>query len=231
MRAASSFTILRRAVSTACALTLLASLPACGDSNDDATQKINGDIHAVAGKTYGAVDSVNGAIHIDDNAAVASATTVNGDIHVGAHASAGSLKTVNGEITLGSGAHVTGSITSVNGELKLHDGADVAKGLTNVNGEITVASAHVAGGIRTVNGNITLSGNTQVEGGIVVEKPSGVINFNGKPPRVVIGPGVTVDGELRFERPVTLYVSDKATIGPVSGATAVQFTGDTPPAG
>lgn len=229
MRAPSSFTLLRRAVSTACALTLLASLTACGDSNDDATQKINGNIHVVAGKSYGAVDSVNGAIKIDDNAAVASATTVNGEILVGAHANGGSLKTVNGAITLGDGAHVTGSIVTVNGALTLHDGSDVAKGLTNVNGTIDLTAAHVAGGIRTVNANITLSGETRVEGGIVVEKPSGVINFNGTPPRIVIGPGVTVQGDLRFERPVTLYVSDKATIGPVSGATAVQFSGDKPP--
>ena len=231
MRNAHSFTIRRRALSAACALTLLACLSACGDSNDDATQKINGDIHVVAGKTYGSVDTVNGTIHIDDNAAVESANTVNGDIHVGAHASTGSLKTVNGAITLASGAHVTGSLTTVNGELVLHEGSDVAKGLTSVNGGIDLTAAHLVGGIRSVNGNITLAGNTHVEGGILVEKPTGTSIFNGKPPRVVIGPGVTVDGDLRFERPVTLYVSDKATIGPVSGATAVQFTGDTPPTG
>jgi hypothetical protein len=64
----------------------------------------------------------------------------------------------------------------------------------------------------------------------LVEKPNGTVISNGTPPRIVIGPGVTVQGELRFERPVTLYVSDHATIGSVSGATPVQFSGDTPPA-
>jgi hypothetical protein len=43
------------------------------------------------------------------------------------------------------------------------------------------------------------------------------------------GPGSTVDGDLRFERPVQLYVSDRATVGPVAGATAVRFAGDAPP--
>jgi hypothetical protein len=38
-----------------------------------------------------------------------------------------------------------------------------------------------------------------------------------------------VQGDLRFERKVRLLVSDKATIGPVTGATAVPFSGDSPP--
>jgi len=33
---------------------------------------------------------------------------------------------------------------------------------------------------------------------------------------------------LAFERPVKLYVSDKATIGPVPGATPVRFSGERP---
>ena len=34
-----------------------------------------------------------------------------------------------------------------------------------------------------------------------------------------------------FEREVKLYVSDRASIGPVTGATPIAFTGDTAPAG
>jgi len=48
-------------------------------------------------------------------------------------------------------------------------------------------------------------------------------------PRIVIGPGATVQGDLRFERTVRLFVSDKATIGPVTGATPIPFSGDIPP--
>ena len=36
-------------------------------------------------------------------------------------------------------------------------------------------------------------------------------------------------GELRFERPVKLFVSDKATIGTVTGATPIPFSGESPP--
>jgi hypothetical protein len=45
----------------------------------------------------------------------------------------------------------------------------------------------------------------------------------------VIGPGAVVQGELKFERKVKLYVSDKATIGTVTGATPEMFSGETPP--
>jgi hypothetical protein len=34
---------------------------------------------------------------------------------------------------------------------------------------------------------------------------------------------------MRFERKVQLYVSDRATIGVVSGATPIRFSGDTAP--
>jgi hypothetical protein len=38
-----------------------------------------------------------------------------------------------------------------------------------------------------------------------------------------------VQGNLKFERPVDLYVSDKATIVPVEGAKPIAFSGDAPP--
>ena len=48
-------------------------------------------------------------------------------------------------------------------------------------------------------------------------------------PRIVIGPGTVVGGTLNFERKVSLYVSDKATIGPVQGVTVVKYSGARPP--
>jgi len=56
-----------------------------------------------------------------------------------------------------------------------------------------------------------------------------MLRFRVRPPRVVVGPGSVIGGTLEFERPVRLYVSDRATIGPVKGATAVKFSGDRPP--
>jgi hypothetical protein len=48
-------------------------------------------------------------------------------------------------------------------------------------------------------------------------------------PRIVIGPGASVQGELRFARKVQLFVSDKAVIGSVTGATPIPFSGASPP--
>lgn len=213
------------------ALAALIALPACSDSdNGDGSTKVNGSVHVAAGKPPAAATTVNGSVHIDDNAAVTNASTVNGSVHLGEHATAKSLQSVNGSITLGAGAHLSGDASSVNGELSLAEGAEILGSLSNVNGKITLTSAHVGAGIKTVNGSIVITGPSHVEGGIVVERPgTQLIQLTHEVPRIVIGPGATVQGELRFEREVQLYVSDKATIGKVTGATPISFSGDSPP--
>jgi cytoskeletal protein CcmA (bactofilin family) len=212
-------------------LAMLLALSACGASNDgDESTKINGSVHVPAGKPPAAVATVNGSIHVDDNAAVTTATTVNGSVHLGDHASATSLNSVNGSIVLGSGARLSAGVSSVNGDLALGDGAEISGSLSNVNGKISLTAAHVGGGIKTVSGSMNITGASRVEGGILVEKPSSeLLAIVRDVPRIVIGPGATVQGELRFERPVQLFVSDKATIGTVTGATPIPFTGESPP--
>jgi UDP-3-O-[3-hydroxymyristoyl] glucosamine N-acyltransferase len=213
------------------ALAVVLALSACGEStNGDESTKVNGSIEVPAGRQASAVATVNGSIQIDDNATITSATTVNGNVHLGNHATAASLNSVNGSIILGTGAHVSGSASSVNGELNLKDGAEISGSLSNVNGKITLTAAHVAGGIKTVNGSMNIAGASHVENGILVEKPSSeLLQMVREVPRIVIGPGATVQGDLRFERTVQLFVSDKATIGMVTGATAIAFSGDAPP--
>lgn len=205
------------------------ALSGCDISVDgDGSTKVNGSVHVPAGKAAEEARTVNGSIHVDDNATVTSVGTVNGSVRLGAHSTATSAKSVNGAITLGEGAHVSGSATTINGDLTLASGAEVSGSLTNVNGKIDLNSAHVAGGIKSVNGDMNILGTSHVEGGILVEKPSGML-FNNRDPVIVIGPGAVVQGDLRFERPVKLYVSDKATIGAVTGATPIAFSGDNPP--
>jgi DUF4097 and DUF4098 domain-containing protein YvlB len=203
-----------------------------GNGDVTATERgastVNGSIHVPAGLHSGALGTVNGSIHIDDNASVGSASTVNGSIDMGAKSSANSLSAVNGGIVLGSDARVSGGATTVNGEMSLKSGAEVGGALRNVNGHITLNGAHVAGGLRTVGGDIDITGPSRVEGGIHVEKSGGWFNLDTRKPRIVIGPGAVVDGELRFDRDVQLYVSDKATVGSITGATAVRFRGAQP---
>jgi DUF4097 and DUF4098 domain-containing protein YvlB len=208
------------------------------EANSDAsaygtTHTVNGAIRVRAGEKKDDLSTVNGSVHIEDNAVVAGAETVNGAISLGAHATAESAHTVNGSITLGEGASVAHTISAVNGKLTLHAGADVAGAATNVNGTIALQAAHVGGGINTVSGDIDIGAHSRVEGGIVVQKEHDTFWFlhwgRSSTPRIVIGPEAVVQGNLRFERQVQLYVSEQASIGPVSGATAVKFSGATPP--
>jgi len=198
-------------------------------ASDGDTHSVNASIQVPPGAKRGEVTTVNGSIRVGDDAAVSDAHTVNGDIQVGAHATADSLHTVNGAITLGAGARVQATVSTVNGALALHDDAEVAGAVKSVNGSIALTAAHVAGGLETVNGDISLRGNSRIEGGIRVRKPENTsFHWESTGPRIVIGPGATVAGSLRFDREVRLYVSDRATIGPVTGATPIRFSGENP---
>lgn len=194
----------------------------------DSYNSINGSVHVAAGRPAEAASTVNGSIMIDDDATADSVGTVNGSIHVGARATATSLTTVNGSITVNEAAH-TQHIKSVNGSLTISEGAEISGGLTTVNGKIDVHAAHVTGRINDVEGDISILGAARVDGGILVEKHHGFsIPVRTREPTVIIGPGAQVLGELRFERKVNLFVSDRATIGTVTGATAVTFSGESP---
>ena len=217
--------------SQAVALCVLGVSSACkpaGDGMD--TSRVMGDVTVAAGEHAGGVSSVNGSIHIRENAVVTTAHTVNGSIALASHASAAELKTVNGSIRLEQGARVSGDVGTVNGELVLADGAEVGGQLGNVNGSIRAAAAHVGGGVETVSGGIELGPDAHVDGGIHVHKNNSLLSLgSGDVPRIVFGPGSRVGGTLNFERKVSLYVSDRATIGPVQGATVVKYSGARPP--
>ena len=186
---------------------------ACNTAGAAETSKVMGSIEVAAGEHSGDVSTVSGSIRIGESAVV------------------GSAQAVNGSITLGPQARVSGEVHTVNGKLSLADGAEVGGALVNVNGAIRVAAAHVGGAIETVSGGIDLGPNAQVDGGIHVRKSGGWSLSLGSEdvPRIVIGPGTVVGGTLNFERKVSLYVSDRATIGPVRGATVVKYSGARPP--
>lgn len=193
------------------------------------TTQVMGSIDIAAGEHTGDLRTVNGSIRVGENAVVGNARTVNGSISLAARASAAELKTVNGSVRLAEDARVSGAVQTVNGKVSLENGADVAGELGNVNGLIRVAAAHVGGRIDTVTGNIDLGPDARVDGGIHLEKDTSSDRDNAERiPRVVIRPGSVVGGRLDFERPVRLYVSDRATIGRVEGATPIRFSGDQP---
>lgn len=211
-------------------LPLLVSTTACVAGDDSGTSKVNGSVHVEAGQAPSNANTVNGSIEVAANARVEDASTVNGSVTLGDHASAKSADTVNGAVTLGSGAQVSGNIESVNGGLNLSPGATVGGHAGNVNGHIAIDGAHVGGQVETVGGDIDITGNARVDGGLLVHKPdNGWFHFGiDRDPVVTIGPGATVNGTLKFERTVKLYVSDRATVGQIVGATPIKFSGDQP---
>jgi DUF4097 and DUF4098 domain-containing protein YvlB len=207
---------------------VLAGVAGCDLADESATSKVLGSVNVAAGEHTGDVSTVNGSIHIHENAVVGHAHTVNGGVSVERHATVASVNTVNGSVRLDESVRVSGDVHTVNGGLTLENGGDVSGNLENVNGHIRVAAAHVGGSIDSVSGGMDLGPNAHIDGGIHIEKESG-ISFGDTTPRVVVKAGSVIGGTLTFERPVKLYVSDKATIGPVQGATPEKFSGDQPP--
>src|SRR5439155_163288 len=111
---------------------------------------------------------------------------------------------------LGVVAMAVAACDGVNGDVTATE-----SGAGTVNGSITLKTAHVGGGLSTVGGDIDLSGESRVEGGILVQEPGGWFggsSSRARKPRIVIGPGAVVQGNLRFEREVELYVSERATV-------------------
>jgi len=195
----------------------------------DSISTVMGSITVSASEHRGDLATVNGSIHVGENAVVGHAHTVNGSVTLEGRATAAEVETVNGAVRLDEGAQVSGGVHTVNGSLSLAKDANVTGALANVNGGIRVHAAHVGGDVETVTGGIEIGPDAHVDGGVIVRKEHSSDFDSRGPQRIVIGPGSVVKGTLKFERPVKLYVSDRATIGAVEGATPIKFSGDRPP--
>jgi len=179
--------------------------------------KVNSSIEVDPGQQAGDVSTVNGSITIGSDARVRDVETVNGAIRVDPRAEARTVETVNGSITLGENAVVAEEVSAVNGKLTLRGGARVDGRVENVNGDFRLEGATVRGGLGTVNGDVFVGAGSRVDGGILVEKPSGWSWNRSDRPRVTIESGAVVNGTLEFEREVDLHVGAGAVVGPVEG--------------
>lgn len=200
------------------------------ESRGDST--VNGSIDVGSGAVVnGGLETVNGSIRIETDARVEDVQTVNGRIRLASGVTAGEIESVNGDISLDEKASAE-SVSVVNGTLRLAPGAHVAEDVGNVNGEIEITGADIGGDLSTVNGDIMLVDNARVRGDLMVEKPGG-FNWDGnRKPRVVVGPGSRVDGNIVLEREVELFISDSAEVGGVSGVMSMddaqRFSGQRP---
>ena len=205
----------------------LAFAPAFAQQDID---KVNGAITVEAGERYGNLQTVNGSIKVGASARVASAQTVNGSIRVASGVQAGGLSTVNGSIRVDENVQVNDDVSTVNGSVFIDRGGNVRGNVETVNGAIGLVDTDVSGDVETVSGDTTVGIGSHVRGGIRYRKPSrALISLKGRTPRVIVGPDARVDGPLVFEREVKLYVHSSATIGPVTGATAVRYESDRAP--
>ena len=196
---------------------------------------VNGSISVGAGAIVtGDLSTVNGRIRIDSDAQVEDVSTVNGGLRVDSGSKTENLSTVNGEIKIGENVTVDGEVEAVNGEIGLDTGSEVRRNVSNVNGEIELRASKVGGDISTVSGDIELYESAEVMGDVVVEKPNGWgwSSRKSRTPKIVIGPGSRVHGEIRLEREVELYISDTAEVGGVAGEMSMddahRFSGKKP---
>jgi hypothetical protein len=225
------------------AIALLLPLTAMAAGSN--VNKISGDIRIAADQQAGNLNTVSGDVEVGDHAVVGKANSVSGNVLLGRQARAVQLGSVSGDVQLDNGAVVAGNAGSVSGRVRLAQGSRVQGRLDSVSGAITLDNAQVGLGISTSCGDITVGAGSQVEGGILVNRPDpnscrtytndvteqgAVVTRQGRGDRpvVVIGPHAVVQGVLEFRRPVVLKVSESAQIGTVKGATVERFAGAAP---
>lgn len=200
-----------------------------GSTHDDDISLVNGLIDIGADcRVDGEVGNVNGVIQVGNNSRVRDIDNVNGRISLGNGVEVdGDISSVNGRVDLGADARVSGDVESVNGLISAASGVVIGGQVSSVNGPIEMHGARAAG-LATNNSRIRLDAGTVIAGELTVRKSQG-FNFSASsPPKVVIGRNVTVEGPLNFEREVELYVHESASVGEISGAQAVTYSGDEP---
>lgn len=209
------------------------SVEAGGSSNGEST--VNGSISVGREAVVsGALETVNGSIRVDADARIEDAETVNGAVRLAAGVTAQDVSSVNGTIDLAENVTVDGEVSVVNGKIVIGAGSEVSNDVSNVNGEIRIAGTSIGGDLATVNGDVTLTDNAILRGNLIVEEPNFRLwnRSDRRKPRIVIGPGVRIQGNIELEREVELYISDSAQVGGVTGAMtldqAVRFSGERP---
>lgn len=238
--------ILSKTAFTVGLLMLLMAVPALGATVNKSVKvepgaeaggasSVNGSISiGEDARVTGNVKTVNGTIRVDAGATIEKASTVNGGIRIADGVQSQSLNTVNGSIKVGEKVAIDGEIAAVNGSIRVNSGSKVAKSVSNVNGQIELSGAEVAGNLETVNGDVSLEDESVVKGDLVVDKNNswGWGKSKSRKPRIVIGPGSRVEGNIVLKREVELFISDSAAVGGVEGEMtmddAERFSGKRP---
>jgi DUF4097 and DUF4098 domain-containing protein YvlB len=221
-----------KAIAAAAGSILSLLLSTAVDAQDENQYLFNGEqaIRLAADAEAGDLHTLHGSINIGGRSKVGDVKTVDGAVVLAKGSRAISVRSLDGAVQLEEDAKIVHGVSTAGGSIVLDDHADVGGRVSTADGEIRLKNAHVGGGIVTRRGNINVGSGSRVENGIRVKRSFCLCVNAGlfSNPRVIIGPGAVVQGSLIFERKVTLYVSDRATIGDVVGATSVRFSGQSP---
>jgi len=208
-------------VSLAAALAFIAwaASPDTRANDGRSISTVNGQVSADEGQSYDTLSTVNGQVHVARGVTANEAKTVNGQVLIEEDVKLGRASTVNGQLRVGEGSTIEHEASTVNGGVKLAKRVRVGGDVSTVSGEIELDGAEVGGSLTTRNGDIELTDGAHVRGNINVKKKndSGWSWGKDEPIEVRICSTCVVDGELRFERPVELYVQPGAKIGKVIG--------------
>jgi len=220
---------------TACAGSINKSITIGDNTETGSESTVNGSISVGSGSTVnGSLTTVNGTIRIDSDSKVGDVETVNGSIRIGSGTTVEDIDSVNGSVRLDEMVVVDGEISVVNGKISLERGTRVLDSVSNVNGEFRISGAEIGGDLSTVNGDVWLDEGSTLKGNLIVDKPGGwgFSGSNKRKPKIVIGPGARVVGNIELEREVELFISDTAEVGGVTGEMslddAVRFSGNRP---
>jgi NDP-sugar pyrophosphorylase family protein len=196
-----------------------AASPVIEASDGRSVTTVNGQVEASEGQTYDTLSTVNGQVRIGRGVTAKEAKTVNGQVLIAENVKLGRASTVNGQLRIGEGSTIEHEASTVNGGVSLAKHARVGGDVSTVSGGIALDGAEVGGSVSTHNGDIELTDGAHVRGDINVKKKndSGWNWGRDEPIEVRICASCVVDGDLRFERPVDLYVQPGAKIGKVIG--------------
>ena len=178
--------------------------------------KVNGSIRVAANEQVGEVSSVNGGIDIGRNAQATAVETVNGGIEIEDGAAIDSAETVNGGIRVEENVTVRRSLETINGGIRIGSGSKIGGSIETVNGKISLNNTHVGDSVITTNGDVLIAKGSVIEGDVIFEGSwTRWLNWNNKPPELIIDSDAEVKGDIRLYHKVTLKIDEGAKVGDI----------------
>jgi hypothetical protein len=198
-------------LTTACSVHVNSSIKtASNETVKHDLKTVNGSIKVAAGSVVeGVCKTVNGSVELGTGARADLLKTVNGSIKVEED-----VETVNGRISAEEGSTIGGNIKTVNGGLELGDGVTVGGRVDLVNGSMKFQGAHVKGDASFRNGDVQFSGETVLDGNLILDGRAKRDNSD-DPIEIRMSDQSVIKGSIIVEDPdrkVILYLSGDARV-------------------